>query len=103
MGLEESSRRRPFSCQPEEMFGDEYDDEQSPEKKRRLSSEQVPDSPWINDVYLALFVIHRIWCLLLLAIFFAKNWCIYTYTYIVFERRSSFEGLYAREDLRGRE
>ncbi|OWM70665.1 hypothetical protein CDL15_Pgr014338 [Punica granatum] len=38
---DESSNRRPFFGSPEEMFGDEYYDDQSPEKKRRLSAEQV--------------------------------------------------------------
>ncbi|KAK4804551.1 hypothetical protein SAY86_004368 [Trapa natans] len=41
LGIEESLKRRPFFCQPDDMFGDEYYDDQSPEKKRRLSSEQV--------------------------------------------------------------
>nr|GMD54785.1 homeobox-leucine zipper protein HAT5 [Ipomoea batatas] len=40
--LEETSKRsRPFFTSPEDLFDEEYYDEQSPEKKRRLSPEQV--------------------------------------------------------------
>ncbi|XP_019183510.1 PREDICTED: homeobox-leucine zipper protein HAT5 [Ipomoea nil] len=39
--LEETSKRRPFFTSPEELFDEEYYDEQSPEKKRRLTPEQV--------------------------------------------------------------
>jgi homeobox-leucine zipper protein len=39
--MEESSKRRPFFTSPDELFDDEYYDEQLPEKKRRLLPEQV--------------------------------------------------------------
>ncbi|PHU27565.1 Homeobox-leucine zipper protein HAT5 [Capsicum chinense] len=39
--MEDSSKRRPFFSSPEELYDEEYYDEQSPEKKRRLSPEQV--------------------------------------------------------------
>ncbi|KAI4350711.1 hypothetical protein L6164_005140 [Bauhinia variegata] len=41
MGMEETSKRRPFFSSPEELFDEEYYGEQFPEKKRRLTSEQV--------------------------------------------------------------
>ncbi|KAJ7974556.1 Homeobox associated leucine zipper protein [Quillaja saponaria] len=41
MSMEETSKRRPFSCSPEDLFDDESYEEQLPEKKRRLTNEQV--------------------------------------------------------------
>ena len=41
MSMEESSNRRPLFSSPEELFDEEYYDEQLPEKKRRLTPEQV--------------------------------------------------------------
>lgn len=41
LNLEETSRKRPFFSSPEELYDEEYYDEQSPEKKRRLTAEQV--------------------------------------------------------------
>ncbi|KAL2523435.1 Homeobox-leucine zipper protein HAT5 [Forsythia ovata] len=41
MNIEETSKRRPFFSTPEELYDEEYYDEQLPEKKRRLSTEQV--------------------------------------------------------------
>lgn len=41
MKMEDSSKRRPFFTSPEELYDEEYYDEQSPEKKRRLTPEQV--------------------------------------------------------------
>ncbi|OWM71552.1 homeobox-leucine zipper protein HAT5 [Punica granatum] len=41
MSVEESSKRRPFFSSPEDLYDEEYYDEQSPEKKRRLTAEQV--------------------------------------------------------------
>ncbi|XP_057983184.1 homeobox-leucine zipper protein HAT5 [Malania oleifera] len=41
MNMEDTSKRRPFFTSPEELFDEEYYDEQSPEKKRRLTPEQV--------------------------------------------------------------
>lgn len=41
MGAEESSKRWPFFRSPEELYDEEYYDEQMPEKKRRLTAEQV--------------------------------------------------------------
>jgi homeobox-leucine zipper protein len=43
MSIEETSskRSRPFFSSPEELFDEEYYDEQLPEKKRRLTPEQV--------------------------------------------------------------
>ncbi|MCH95455.1 homeobox-leucine zipper protein HAT5-like, partial [Trifolium medium] len=41
MGMEEGSKRRPFFSSPDELYDEEYYEEQSPEKKRRLTSEQV--------------------------------------------------------------
>lgn len=41
INMEESSKRRPFFSSPDEMFDEEYYDEQLPEKKRRLTAEQV--------------------------------------------------------------
>ncbi|KAL8545835.1 hypothetical protein ACS0TY_005816 [Phlomoides rotata] len=39
--MEEASKRRPFFCSPDEFCDEEYYDGQSPEKKRRLTCEQV--------------------------------------------------------------
>ncbi|EEF44890.1 homeobox protein, putative [Ricinus communis] len=39
--MEDTSKKRPFFSSPEDFFDDEYYDEQLPEKKRRLTSEQV--------------------------------------------------------------
>ncbi|EXC31623.1 Homeobox-leucine zipper protein HAT5 [Morus notabilis] len=41
MSMEESSKRRPFFSSPEDLYDEEYYDEQLPEKKRRLTPEQV--------------------------------------------------------------
>ncbi|KAJ4827070.1 Homeobox-leucine zipper protein hox16 [Turnera subulata] len=41
ISMEETSKRRPFFSSPEELFDEEYYDEQLPEKKRRLTAEQV--------------------------------------------------------------
>ncbi|XP_075493653.1 homeobox-leucine zipper protein HAT5-like [Primulina tabacum] len=41
MNMEETSRRRPFFSTAEELYDEEYYDEQLPEKKRRLTPEQV--------------------------------------------------------------
>ncbi|XP_027357985.1 homeobox-leucine zipper protein HAT5 isoform X1 [Abrus precatorius] len=41
MSMEEGSKRRPFFTSPDELFDEEYYEEQLPEKKRRLTSEQV--------------------------------------------------------------
>ncbi|KAG6659463.1 homeobox-leucine zipper protein HAT5 [Carya illinoinensis] len=41
MSMEETSKRRPFFSSPDELFDEEYYDEQLPEKKRRLTPEQV--------------------------------------------------------------
>ncbi|XP_022884048.1 homeobox-leucine zipper protein HAT5-like [Olea europaea var. sylvestris] len=41
MNMEETSKRRPFFSSPEELYDEEYYDEQLPEKKRRLTLEQV--------------------------------------------------------------
>ncbi|XP_061353745.1 homeobox-leucine zipper protein HAT5 [Gastrolobium bilobum] len=41
MSMEEGSKRRPFFSSPDELFDEEYYEEQLPEKKRRLTSEQV--------------------------------------------------------------
>ncbi|CAI9111063.1 OLC1v1011198C1 [Oldenlandia corymbosa var. corymbosa] len=41
LNMEETSKRRPFFSSPEELFDEEYYDEQLPEKKRRLTVEQV--------------------------------------------------------------
>lgn len=41
MSMEETAKRRPFFSTPEELYDEEYLDEQSPEKKRRLTPEQV--------------------------------------------------------------
>lgn len=41
MDTKESSKRWPFFSSPEELYDDEYFDEQMPEKKRRLTVEQV--------------------------------------------------------------
>lgn len=39
--MEETSKRRPFFTSPEDLYDDEYYDDQLPEKKRRLTTEQV--------------------------------------------------------------
>lgn len=49
INMEESSKRRPFFSTAEDLYDDEYFDEQLPEKKRRLTPEQV-----YNFVYLTL-------------------------------------------------
>ncbi|KAK2994081.1 hypothetical protein RJ640_024345 [Escallonia rubra] len=41
MNMEETSKRRPFFSSPDELFDEDYYDEQLPDKKRRLSPEQV--------------------------------------------------------------
>ncbi|KAK4488494.1 hypothetical protein RD792_004258 [Penstemon davidsonii] len=41
MNMEETSKRRPFFSTQEDLYDEEYYDEQSPEKKRRLTPEQV--------------------------------------------------------------
>lgn len=41
MSMEETSKRRPFFSSPDELLDDDYYDEQLPEKKRRLTPEQV--------------------------------------------------------------
>ncbi|MED6158580.1 homeobox-leucine zipper protein [Stylosanthes scabra] len=41
LSMDECSKRRPFFSSPDELFDDEYYEEQLPEKKRRLTSEQV--------------------------------------------------------------
>jgi hypothetical protein len=41
MSMEESTKRRPFFSSPDELLDEEYYDEQLPEKKRRLTPEQV--------------------------------------------------------------
>lgn len=42
MNMEETSKRRLFFSTPDELCDEEFYDDQSPEKKRRLSPEQVP-------------------------------------------------------------
>ncbi|XP_010435620.1 PREDICTED: homeobox-leucine zipper protein HAT5 [Camelina sativa] len=41
INIEETSKRRPFFSSPEDLYDEEYYDDQLPEKKRRLTSEQV--------------------------------------------------------------
>lgn len=41
INMDETSKRRPFFSTPEELYDEEYFDEQLPEKKRRLTAEQV--------------------------------------------------------------
>ncbi|CAI0455948.1 unnamed protein product [Linum tenue] len=41
LSMEDNSKRRPFFSSPGDFYDEEYYDEQSPEKKRRLSAEQV--------------------------------------------------------------
>ncbi|KAI6671267.1 hypothetical protein NL676_006152 [Syzygium grande] len=41
MGIEEATKRRSIFSYPDELFNEEYYDDQSPEKKRRLTPEQV--------------------------------------------------------------
>ncbi|XVE67948.1 hypothetical protein DITRI_Ditri09bG0028800 [Diplodiscus trichospermus] len=41
ISMEETSKRRPFFSSPEDLYDEDYYDEQMPEKKRRLKSEQV--------------------------------------------------------------
>ncbi|XP_010550130.1 PREDICTED: homeobox-leucine zipper protein HAT5-like [Tarenaya hassleriana] len=41
ISMEETSKRRPFFSSPEDLYDEEYYDEQLPEKKRRLTPEQV--------------------------------------------------------------
>lgn len=45
MNMEETSKRRPFFSSPEDLYDEEYYDEQTPEKKRRLTTEQVSYIP----------------------------------------------------------
>lgn len=44
MSLPETLKRRPFFSSPDELFDEDYYDEQSLDKKRRLTCEQVSDS-----------------------------------------------------------
>ncbi|XP_042500529.1 homeobox-leucine zipper protein HAT5 [Macadamia integrifolia] len=41
LNMEENTKRRPFFSSPEELMDEEYYDEQLPEKKRRLTPDQV--------------------------------------------------------------
>jgi homeobox-leucine zipper protein len=41
INMEETSKKRPFFRAPEELYDEEYFDEQLPEKKRRLTPEQL--------------------------------------------------------------
>ncbi|KAL6960617.1 Homeobox-leucine zipper protein hat5 [Sarracenia purpurea var. burkii] len=41
MNMEETLKKRPFFCSPEEMLEEECYDDQSPEKKRRLTPDQI--------------------------------------------------------------
>ncbi|GKV07677.1 hypothetical protein SLEP1_g19423 [Rubroshorea leprosula] len=41
IGMEETSKRRPFFSSAEDLYDEEYYDEQLPEKKRRLTPDQV--------------------------------------------------------------
>ncbi|RDX80327.1 Homeobox-leucine zipper protein HAT5, partial [Mucuna pruriens] len=41
LSMEEASKRRPFFTSPDELYDEEYYEKQLPEKKHRLSSEQV--------------------------------------------------------------
>ncbi|KAJ0244674.1 Homeobox-leucine zipper protein HAT5 [Hirschfeldia incana] len=41
MNMEESSKRRPFFCSHEDLYDDDYYDEHTPDKKRRLTTQQV--------------------------------------------------------------
>lgn len=41
LNVEETLKRGPFFCSPEELFDEEYYEEQLPDKKRRLTPEQV--------------------------------------------------------------
>ncbi|XP_043704343.1 homeobox-leucine zipper protein HAT5-like [Telopea speciosissima] len=41
LNMEETTKRRPFFSSPEELMDEEFYDEQLPEKKRRLTPEQV--------------------------------------------------------------
>ncbi|KAL0343985.1 UNVERIFIED_CONTAM: Homeobox-leucine zipper protein HAT5 [Sesamum angustifolium] len=41
MSMHEGSKKRPFFSTPEDLYDEEYFDEQLPEKKRRLTPEQV--------------------------------------------------------------
>ncbi|KAM6549866.1 hypothetical protein CsatB_021542 [Cannabis sativa] len=41
MDINESSKKRPFFSSPEDLYDDDYYDDQLPEKKRRLTPEQV--------------------------------------------------------------
>lgn len=41
VGEERSTAKRPFFTSPDEIYEDEYYEEQLPEKKRRLTPEQV--------------------------------------------------------------
>jgi len=48
MNMEETSKRRPFFSSPEDLYDDDFYDDQLPEKKRRLTTEQV-DSLTIHN------------------------------------------------------
>ncbi|KAG2318296.1 hypothetical protein Bca4012_069421 [Brassica carinata] len=39
--MEESSKRRPFFCSHEDLYDDDYYDDHTPDKKRRLTTQQV--------------------------------------------------------------
>lgn len=41
LNIEDQSKKRPFFRSPEELYDEEYFDEQLPEKKRRLTAEQL--------------------------------------------------------------
>ncbi|KAL0331975.1 UNVERIFIED_CONTAM: Homeobox-leucine zipper protein HAT5 [Sesamum calycinum] len=41
MSMDEGSKKRPFFSTPEDLYDEEYFDEQLPEKKRRLTPEQL--------------------------------------------------------------
>lgn len=56
MSMEEGSKRRPFFSSPDELYDEEYYEEQSPEKKRRLTSEQVGWLPELICIGIGLFI-----------------------------------------------
>jgi len=41
MGIEEATKRQSIFSYPEDLYNEEYYDDQAPEKKRRLTPEQV--------------------------------------------------------------
>lgn len=53
INMDETSKRRPFFSTPEELYDEEYFDEQLPEKKRRLTAEQVY---WLAEIFLYIFL-----------------------------------------------